>query len=695
MTRARTVMVLTALLSLSCAIGGAVVMAQRGADVALRAAVETETVKGDIRGAIAQYQRVIETYGKTDRPVAARALLHLAAAHQKLGDAQATQVYEQLIRDYGDQTQAVATARTRLTTLAPAARPGTQAVSDRVVKAGESITWGDGRVSPDGRFVSYTDWEGTGNLMLHDLVSGTDRALTANKDWSVGNASASTFSPDGKQLAYGWRTYGNPDNVNDLRIMNLQETGTPQSRRVLTSADVSYFDPRDWSSDGRWLAVAIRRADRTTQIAVVNVSDGTTRVLKSVGWRGPTNLLFSRDGRYLAYDLPANETDTQRDVFLIAVDGSREVPAVQHASDDVGMGWAPDGSRLLFASDRSGAVGLWTLSVREGQPAGAPTLLKPDIGSVLSQGLSASGALYIVRDASTLGLHVAPIDLQAGKLTGPPVLESFRSGRPDWSSDGQLIAYRSTGMNGLPTIAVHSAETGQRRELHPSLLYVNEPRWLPNGRSLVTAGRNFKGLGVIVRVDAETGQSTFITEGSAAGRVQVAPDGRKVYYGVGSQRWVERDLITGNEREVAWPRPTGTQQGNAELSPDGQSFAVIRDNNAAKTSTLSVFPAAGGEPRVLFSVTHPDSLRQFGATTWTPDNRAVIVMNTTGQQQDPKELWLVPVDGTAARRLDIEVRGWKPTNGIRLHPDGKHIAFFTGADAREVWALENVVASDR
>jgi Tol biopolymer transport system component len=173
--------------------------------------------------------------------------------------------------------------------------------------------------------------------------------------------------------------------------------------------------------------------------------------------------------------------------------------------------------------------------------------------------------------------------------------------------------------------------------------------------------------------------------------VQVAPDGPKVYYGAG-QRLIERNLITENEREVAWPRPAGAQQGNVELSPDGQTFAVISDNSGAKTSTLLVFPAAGGEPRALLSVTPPDSLWQFGATTWTPDSRAVIVMKMTDEQSEPKELWLVPMDGTVPRRLDIDVRAWKSSNGIRLHPDGKHIAFFSGQDSREVWALENVLA---
>ena len=137
--------------------------------------------------------------------------------------------------------------------------------------------------------------------------------------------------------------------------------------------------------------------------------------------------------------LPSNPDHSQCDVFVIAVDGSRETKAVDHPAHDVVMAWAPDG-RLLFASDRTGVVGLWAVPVLDGRPQSGPTLLKPDIGTVLSQGLTSAGALYTVKAASSESLQVAPIDLGAGRLTGPALLENFRSGRPDWTRDGKLLA---------------------------------------------------------------------------------------------------------------------------------------------------------------------------------------------------------------------------------------------------------------
>ena len=50
----------------------------------------------------------------------------------------------------------------------------------------------------------------------------------------------------------------------------------------------------------------------------------------------------------------------------------------------------------------------------------------------------------------------------------------------------------------------------------------------------------------------------------------------------------------------------------------------------------------------------------------------------------------MPTDGSAPRKLAIDTSGWLVREGIRLSPSGTHIAFFTGKDASEVWALESV-----
>ena len=85
-------------------------------DRQFQAALQKETVDGNLKGAIEEYRAIASRQGVA-RDLASQALLRMAEAYQKLGDPQARAVYGQLIRDFPDQRQIVETARTRLAAL--------------------------------------------------------------------------------------------------------------------------------------------------------------------------------------------------------------------------------------------------------------------------------------------------------------------------------------------------------------------------------------------------------------------------------------------------------------------------------------------------------------------------------------------------------------------------------------------------
>jgi hypothetical protein len=90
------------------------------ADVALQAAIKTETVDGNLKGAIEQYKAVVALPG-AGRATIAAALLRMGQCHEKLGKAQegeARAAYERIVREFGDQTEPAKAARERLSALA-------------------------------------------------------------------------------------------------------------------------------------------------------------------------------------------------------------------------------------------------------------------------------------------------------------------------------------------------------------------------------------------------------------------------------------------------------------------------------------------------------------------------------------------------------------------------------------------------
>ena len=90
---------------------------------------------------------------------------------------------------------------------------------------------------------------------------------------------------------------------------------------------------------------------------------------------------------------------------------------------------------------------------------------------------------------------------------------------------------------------------------------------------------------------------------------------------------------------------------------------------------------------------------------WTPDGRAILVLKMGSFSKvglavagGANELWHVPVDGGTPRKLDIDVSRVLPggQGRIRLHPDGRQLAFVSGHyPVPEVWVLENFLPAQR
>jgi Tol biopolymer transport system component len=317
---------------------------------------------------------------------------------------------------------------------------------------------------------------------------------------------------------------------------------------------------------------------------------------------------------------------------------------------------------------------------------------------VVSLGLTSTGALHLVKDASTVSLQVAPIDLEAGRLTGPAAIENFRVEYPTWSPDGKILSYAHTGANGIRVLALRSVETGVLREVRPALQYFRASAWLPDGRSVITWGRDLKGRPGVYQIDLATGRHAFVAEANIS-NPQLSPDGRKAYYplqlqpGAGPARLVERDLASGETRQVGLPAGGGPAGGR--LSPDGQFLAAATGPQASSAWGVAIRPIAGGEPRIYPVGT---SAGPAGTTEnqpeWTPDGNAVLVLRALDGTPTRKELWLVPIDGRAARKLDTNVDGWFfGPSGVRLSPDGTRITFLSGTSAQEIWRLESQLAA--
>src|SRR5581483_8509567 len=343
------------------------------------------------------------------------------------------------------------------------------------------------RPSEDGRYLCFTDW-GTGNINVRDLVTGTSRRLTSTGGLSPGGSGEYGYvcvvSPDNRQAAYFW--FRGKDRKNELRVISLAG-GEP---RIIPKFS-DYAEPQGWTPDGKQLLVMRNVEGGTGQLALVAVQSGSVRPLKSFPWT-KVRASLSPDGRFLAYHTPADAKTQARDIFVLAVDGGRENPVVQHPADDSSPCWSADGSRIIFLSDRTGSPSLWSVPVKDGKATGPAELIKAQFGESVLLGIARNGALYY---SPSVGFrrNVYSANLDANmKTSGAPemAVQRFLNSNtgPSFSPDGQYLAYYSE-RPGRVYLVIRASQTGQEREIplgrgfEELLIFGGAPQWFPDGRS--------------------------------------------------------------------------------------------------------------------------------------------------------------------------------------------------------------------
>jgi Tol biopolymer transport system component len=684
-----TKIMLAAALAVAGVLGGAGSAAQNRdrAEIALKAAIDKEVVEGDLKGAIEQYRKIVANYGG-NRTVVAKALVRMGNCHEKLGDAEARKAYERVLRDYADQRETAAEARDRLAALSQAAvAPSRSAMAARQVWAEASVNAISGAlfaaVSPDGRDLAYVDW-GTGDLTLRELATGEKRNLTKNFWSSREFAMLCTVSPDGKRIAYAWL---NKDILYGLRVIGLDGSGSRVLHRG--TQEVTYLEPKAWSPDGKQILANFYRADGTNQIVMVDAAEGGVRVLKSLPSGPLGRMSFSPDGRHIVYDFPPLGGSRARDIFLLSTDASPEIPLVQHAADDFVLGWAPGGKHVLFASDRTGTLDAWIIPVTDGNPLGPPEQIRQGLGRIQPIGFAGDGSYYYGLRTGMRDVQVAEMDLESGKvLVRPaPAAQQFVGANisPDWSADGQFLAYlskRDAALNsvGCRVLCIRSLKTGEVREFSPGLNAMYRLRWFPDGRSLYVINFGSSDLPDLYRVDAVTGKATVVHRNVA--ETAFSPDGRMVFYwryDPADKQYpiFARDLETGQEKQLY----RGPQLRSMTLSPDARHLAFIgREPQAGASPALKVMPITGGAPRTLI-----EGMGWLGPAAWTPDSRQLIF--TKGA-----ELWRISVEGGSPHKLGPAM---EQLSDLRIHPDGRRIAFVAGRHKAEVWVMENFLPESR
>ena len=413
---------------------------------ALGAARHLEEAEGNYPAAIEAYKSIVAHAGK-DRALAAQALVRMGQCYEKLGDTEARKTYERIIREFNDRKDAVTIARARLAVLATR-QAETGIVAQQVGPHRGDRHYGTA-ISSDGRYIAAEDH---GQISVQDL-----RTLGERKVIGVFNSSNEVFgspfiSPDGKQVACLRRS---AEGLPDLWIVGADGSNP----RLVAKSLLGLFG---WSPDGKRLLAGVRGDSERVQTVLLTVSDGSRQAIPGLSslLRSPR---MSPDGRYVAFFKPGT-AGSPPGIYTLPVEGGAPILMAENAVDTL-PAWTPDGNRLLFVRELQGSLGLWSIPVVNGAPAGPAQVVKDNIESVLD--VTAAGDIYYQVGILTRDLYVAGVDAQTTRLTSPPnpLTSAGLTGGAAWSPDGQYLAYYLYGRRPPGSVVIRSASTGEERNV--------------------------------------------------------------------------------------------------------------------------------------------------------------------------------------------------------------------------------------
>ena len=198
---------------------------QESAKELFEKAIYLEETKGDLENAIVVHGRVVKEF-PDERAIAAKAQLHIGLCYEKLGLKEAQKAFQNVIDKYPEQSDSVKTAREKLSLLHKAKDVVEKKSKDfqaRQLQIGRDVDSSMGKVSPDGKYISYVDWT-TGNLAMKEISTGKKTLLTKKGSWktdAIEFAMDSVWSRDGKRLAYVWEN--DVKKQVELRIVGLDD----------------------------------------------------------------------------------------------------------------------------------------------------------------------------------------------------------------------------------------------------------------------------------------------------------------------------------------------------------------------------------------------------------------------------------------------------------------------------------------
>jgi len=538
----------------------------------------------------------------------------------------------------------------------------------------------DPAISPNSDMVAYASGPlGRMKLYAQQLAGGRSIALT---EQIPGHHRWPRWSPDGDQIAFVAIDSGR----STLQIIPALG-GRPRIVAQVSGPEEGIFGA-SWSPDGKQLAYGVLGgvytvpADGGDPKRLVNMIDGHSPSWSPDGSKiafvsGNPSFVF---GTFVLGNIGPSS------VWVVSMATGRAVEVTDPTFLNTSPVWTPDGRSLVFVSNFEGSRDIYQLELeRTGEAKGEPVRLTTGLNAhTVTLGGRASILAYSVLESRANLWSIAiprggPVSASAAQRVteGNQSIEGISV-----SSDGRWVAYDSD-IGGTQDIYRLQLGAGEPEQLTSDPRDDFYPAWSRDGTEI--AFYSFRtGKRDIWTMDADGANEIRVTADSGHNRApQWSPDGQSIVYHSDKTGRAELFIVSREPDANGWgaPRQLTTDGGfNAQWSPDGRFIAYIDD------AAVKIISPDGGEARSLTSPPSDFDAPIPWAVAISPDNKLIYYKAFDADRHS--SFWSVPVAGGTPRLLVTFDDPAFQSHRNEFGTDGVKFYFTVGFLESDLWMMD-------